>query len=162
MTINDIPEDLLLDCCALVKANSIVGCKRNSVYVIYTYWKNLKKTADMVDGQVSYHRPQNVRRCEVEKHNSIVNQLKKTKEERHPNLYEEQQAYMRKVRETAKERHRAEEKEKKRMAEEARKKREAHEKIFSVENIKIADDYDDEDDDESEGEVEGGDFDAFF
>src|SRR5210317_416178 len=52
MTMDDIPEDCLTDCCSLVKANSIQGCKKSSVYIVYTRWKNLKKTSSMVDGQV--------------------------------------------------------------------------------------------------------------
>lgn len=72
MTLDDISDDLLLDCASLVKANSIQGCKKSSVYVVYTRWKNLKKTGDMVDGQVGFHRPNNVRRIEVEKNGPIV------------------------------------------------------------------------------------------
>ena len=45
----------------------------------------------MVGGQVGYHRPENVRRVKVDKNNSIVNQLNKTKQERHPDLAKEQQ-----------------------------------------------------------------------
>ena len=48
----DIPQDTLEDCAQLVKANSIVGSKRNTVYVVYTPWSNLKKTASMDVGQV--------------------------------------------------------------------------------------------------------------
>jgi hypothetical protein len=71
-----------MEMASLVKANSIEGCKRNHVAVVYTRWKNLKKIADMVDGAVSYHRPENVRRIPVvEKNNSIVRQLEKTKRE---------------------------------------------------------------------------------
>ena len=51
MTLDDISEELLLECSSLVKANSIEGCKKSSVYIVYTRWKNLKKTNDMVDGQ---------------------------------------------------------------------------------------------------------------
>jgi hypothetical protein len=51
----------------------------------------------MVEGQVSYHRPENVRRCKVEKNNPIVKEIEKTREERHPDLYEEQQARLRKI-----------------------------------------------------------------
>ena len=79
MTLDDIPESIITDCAALVKANSIQGCKRSDVYVIFTRWKNLKKTANMVEGQVGYHRPQNVRRIKVEKHNDRVKRLNKTK-----------------------------------------------------------------------------------
>ena len=90
--LDDIPDDVLLDCAALVKANSIAGCKKSSVYVVYTRWKNLKKTSSMVDGQVGFHRPENVRRMSVEKNNPIVRQIEKTKEERYADLYAEQQS----------------------------------------------------------------------
>merc|ERR1712071_482435 len=88
---------VLNECCTLVKANSIEGCKKSSVYVIYTRWKNLKKTSDMVDGQVGFHRPNNVRRVSVEKNNPIVNALNKTKVELHPDLRAEQQARLRQI-----------------------------------------------------------------
>jgi NFACT protein RNA binding domain len=97
MTLDDISEDLLTDCAALVKANSIQGCKLSSVYVVYTRWKNLKKTNDMVDGQVGFHRPDNVRRISVEKHNSMVRQIEKTKVERYPDLFQEQQDRLREM-----------------------------------------------------------------
>ena len=97
MTLDDLSDDLLTDCAALVKANSIQGCKKNNVYVVYTRWKNLKKTNDMVDGQVGFHRPENVRRVNVEKHNSIVRQMEKTKEERFPDLALEQQEREREI-----------------------------------------------------------------
>ena len=101
MTLDDLTTinngDLLTDCAALVKANSIQGCKKNNVYVVYTRWKNLKKTNDMVDGQVSFHRPENVRRINVEKHNSIVRQIEKTKQERFPDLALEQQQREREI-----------------------------------------------------------------
>ena len=53
-TIEDISEELLTDCAQLVKQNSIEGCK-HAVSVVYTPWSNLKKTADMAPGQVSFH-----------------------------------------------------------------------------------------------------------
>ena len=95
MNLDDISEELLTDCAALVKANSIQGCKLSSVYVVYTRWKNLKKTNEMVDGQVGFHRPANVRRLRVEKHNGIVRQIDKSKEEKFPDLYQEQQDRLR-------------------------------------------------------------------
>ena len=120
MTMDDVPEDLIIDCAALVKANSIQGCKvsrlrRNSmsftrnyahsislhniqkseVYVVYTRWKNLKKTSNMVEGQVGYHRPENVRRIKDEKHPERVKQLNETKLDRSDmtsdDLYQAQQ-----------------------------------------------------------------------
>ena len=51
-TLDDIPEDVLEECCQLVKQNSIQGCKENNIDIVYTKWGNLKKTSDMVVGQV--------------------------------------------------------------------------------------------------------------
>ena len=79
--------------------------QKNSVYIVYTRWKNLKKTASMVDGQVGYHRPENVRRMEVEKNNSIVRQIEKTKVEEHPDLYAQQQARQREIQQEKKAQH---------------------------------------------------------
>jgi len=80
-TLDDITDELVVECTSLVKANSIAGCKKSSVYVIYTRWKNLKKTSDMVEGQVSYFRPENVRRIETTKNKAVVNDLNRTKTE---------------------------------------------------------------------------------
>ena len=51
-----LPESLLEDCAQLVKYNSIEGNKRNNLQVVYTPWSNLKKTGDMVTGQVGFHK----------------------------------------------------------------------------------------------------------
>eukprot|EP00980_Cylindrotheca_fusiformis_P000135 scaffold24_cov128-Cylindrotheca_fusiformis.AAC.8 len=75
MSMDDISEDLLLQCASLVKANSIAGCK----------------TSGMVEGQVGYHRPENVRRMKVEKNAPIVKRLERTRKEVHPNLALEQE-----------------------------------------------------------------------
>lgn len=83
MSIESIPEKLLIDCCQLVKANSIEGCKLNNVQIVYTPWANLKKTNGMDTGQVGFVRDKLVKRCVVEKKlNEIVNRLNKTKEEK--------------------------------------------------------------------------------
>ena len=137
MTLDDISDDLLTDCASLVKANSIQGCKLSSVYVVYTRWKNLKKTADMVDGQVGFHRPENVRRISVEKNSSIVRQIDKTKDERFPDLFQEQQDRLRAIqlekREQLKQQHRAKEQAKK----EAIRQKEArsYDKIMIADNM---------------------------
>lgn len=93
-----IPEKVLIDCCQLVKANSIEGNKKNNLTIIYTPAANLKKTGDMAVGQVSFHKDKLVRRFHVEtRQNEIVNRLNKTKgrsyvfivckrEGRHPNF----------------------------------------------------------------------------
>ena len=103
MSLDDISEELLTDCAALVKANSIQGCKLSNVHVVYTRWKNLKKTNEMVDGQVGFHRPENVRRVRVDKHNSIVRQIEKSKVEKFPDLYQEQQDRLREIQQLKKE-----------------------------------------------------------
>mmetsp|Transcript_131254 Transcript_131254/g.379691 ORF Transcript_131254/g.379691 Transcript_131254/m.379691 type:complete len:215 (-) Transcript_131254:263-907(-) len=137
MTMDDISEDLLLDCSALVKANSIAGCKKAEVYVVYTRWKNLKKTASMVDGQVGFHRPENVRRCKVEKNNPIVKQIEKTKEERHPDLYAEQQARLRKIQQQKKEHFKQLQKEKqiKKLEAEREKEMRSYDRLFVADNM---------------------------
>lgn len=137
MTLDDITEDLLLDCSALVKANSIAGCKKAEVYVVYTRWKNLKKTADMVDGQVGFHRPENVRRTKVEKNNPIVRQIEKSKEERHPDLYEEQQARLREIQQQKKEHFKKLQKEKqmKKLEHEQEKQARSYDRLFTPENM---------------------------
>jgi uncharacterized membrane protein YkoI len=45
----------------------------------------------MVEGAVSYHRPDNVRRFEVHKNSAVVKVLEKTRQERFPDLHKEQQ-----------------------------------------------------------------------
>ncbi|KAL3803626.1 hypothetical protein ACHAW5_006388 [Stephanodiscus triporus] len=128
MTMDDIPEDCLVDCCSLVKANSIRGCKMASVYVVYTRWQNLKKTSDMVEGQVGYHRPQNVRRVRVDKNGAIVRQLEKTRREAYPDLAREQTERLDEIREQKKAHGRAAEKA--RRMEELEKAREREEMSY--------------------------------
>lgn len=75
-----IPDKVLLDCCQLVKANSIEGNKKNNISIIYTPAANLKKTGDMAIGQVSFHKDKLVRRFHVaERQNEVVNRMNKTK-----------------------------------------------------------------------------------
>mmetsp|Transcript_30531 Transcript_30531/g.37279 ORF Transcript_30531/g.37279 Transcript_30531/m.37279 type:complete len:215 (-) Transcript_30531:172-816(-) len=137
MTLDDIPPEAVLDCATLVKANSIVGCKKKSVYVIYTRWKNLKKTSDMVDGQVGFHRPENIRRLQVEKDNAIVNALNKTKVEKHPDLAAEQQQRLQQIQAEKKAKRRAEDKQKR--IEDAEKRRlqeeSSYDRIMTSDNM---------------------------
>mmetsp|Transcript_630 Transcript_630/g.1089 ORF Transcript_630/g.1089 Transcript_630/m.1089 type:complete len:215 (+) Transcript_630:239-883(+) len=138
MTMDDIDEDCLLDCCSLVKANSIAGCKKSSVYIVYTRWKNLKKTSSMVDGQVGYHRPENVRRVKTEKNNIIVRQLEKTKKELYPDLAKEQERRLKEIQVQKKAHRRADEKAKRLVAlERAREKEErSYDRIMGEEKMK--------------------------
>ncbi|TPX42486.1 hypothetical protein SeMB42_g01462 [Synchytrium endobioticum] len=83
----DIPEALLQDLAQLTKANSIEGNKKDNVTIIYTPWPNLKKTAGMETGQVSFHRDKLVKRIHVPTRvNAIINRLNKTKIEKEPDL----------------------------------------------------------------------------
>jgi len=83
MSWDAIPDNLLVDCAQLVKANSIEGNKKDNITVIYTPADNLKKTGDMAVGQVSFHNDKRVKRVYVPKReNVIVNRLNKTKVER--------------------------------------------------------------------------------
>ncbi|GFY38988.1 coiled-coil domain-containing protein 25 [Trichonephila inaurata madagascariensis] len=91
-TIDDISPELLQDCAQLVKANSIQGSKKNNIQVVYTEWSNLKKTNDMVVGQVAFHNSKKVRTIKVEKKlNDVLNRLNKTKVERFPCLQSERE-----------------------------------------------------------------------
>jgi len=89
--LDHIPE-LLEDCCQLVKANSIEGCKKTEVDVVYTEWENLRKGPGMADGQVGFHDQKKVIKVrKVPKLKDIVKRLDKTRTEAHPDLQKERQ-----------------------------------------------------------------------
>ena len=105
--LEDVSEATIMECAQLVKANSIEGCKKGEVAVIYTRWRNLHKTAGMEIGQIGFHDRSKVKRLKVVKDSSVVNRINKTKEERHPNLAELQLARAAEFRAAAKEERRA-------------------------------------------------------
>ena len=76
----------------------------------------------MVDGQVGFHRPENVRRCKIAKNNTIVRQIEKSKQELHPDLAQEQQARLKEIQRQKKAQHILDQKKKK--MEELERKRE--------------------------------------
>lgn len=84
--LEDVSDNTINECAQLVKANSIEGCKKKEVYVVYTRWRNLKKTNDMEIGAIGYHDKSKVRRIKVEKNKEIINIINKTKIEHFPNL----------------------------------------------------------------------------
>ncbi|KAF3907232.1 hypothetical protein ABW20_dc0103073 [Dactylellina cionopaga] len=95
----DIPEDLLIDCAQLTKANSIEGNKKDNVPVVYTPWSNLKKDGSMAVGQVGFKDPKKVKRVMVvQRQNPIVNRLNKTKKEENPDLYQQKEEHLREIR----------------------------------------------------------------
>ena len=78
--IKDIPEKVMQDMCLLVKHKSIEGVKKAEVDVVYTMWSNLKKTNEMVAGQVGFHN---------EKERALRKHVKKNKpEEKWANEFE--------------------------------------------------------------------------
>lgn len=88
--LDDITPTCLEECAQLVKENSIEGSKKKSVAVVYTKWRNLKKTPSMEVGQVGFNHPDRVRRYEVlEKNRDTLKALNKTKVEEYPDLEEE-------------------------------------------------------------------------
>jgi len=97
----------------------------------------LKKTADMVDGQVGFHRPENVRRIQVEKNNPIVKQIEKTKEESYPDLAKEQQDRELEIQRQKKEHYKQlrKEKEEQRIEVEREKELRSYDRIMNPENM---------------------------
>jgi len=83
MPIDEIPSEIVKECAALTKANSIEGCKLSSVPIVYTMWRNLRKDDSMKTGQVGFYSNSAVRRMTVEKEREMVNRLNKTKQEEH-------------------------------------------------------------------------------
>jgi hypothetical protein len=80
MTIETIPDGLMMDICQLCKQNSIKGCKLNNLKIVYTLASNLKKERGMVEGQVGFHKEKDRRFFTVPtKQNEIINRLNKTK-----------------------------------------------------------------------------------
>jgi hypothetical protein len=90
--LEDVSSDTMEECAQLVKANSIEGCKLKEVTVIYTRWRNLHKTSNMEVGAIGFHDRSKVKSMRVEKNNAIVNRLNKTRDERFPNLAEQQES----------------------------------------------------------------------
>ncbi|KAH8601024.1 hypothetical protein B0O99DRAFT_610113 [Bisporella sp. PMI_857] len=94
-----IPEELLVDCAQLTKANSIEGNKKDNITVIYTPWSNLKKDGSMAVGQVSFKDQRKVKKIIVaQRENPIVNRLNKTKVEKFPDLQMEKEEKLKAVR----------------------------------------------------------------
>ena len=102
-TVDTIPEDILAECCQLVKQNSIQGCKLNNVPIVYTPWSNLLKKGSMDVGQVGFHDNKLVKKTKVDrKLNAIVNRLAKTKREDNPNFRALKENYEREMKDKEK------------------------------------------------------------
>ncbi|OJJ02493.1 hypothetical protein ASPVEDRAFT_193278 [Aspergillus versicolor CBS 583.65] len=144
---DSIPEDLLVDCAQLTKANSIEGNKKDNITVIYTPWSNLMKDGSMAAGQVSFHNHKLVKKVFVaERENPIVNRLNKTKVEKFPDLRAEKEEYAkvqrheeRKVREEKKNKEKQEKKEREQLK---WQKEHAYDDMFSEENLEASNNQD--------------------
>lgn len=133
--LEDINPNIIMECAQLVKANSIEGCKLKDVDVVYTRWRNLQKLASMEVGQIGFHDRTKIKTIRVTKDNSVVNRINKTREERFPDLAEEQEARAREFRAEAKQ----EKRHKEASEREARRKREEEAKLRSFEGMMSAD-----------------------
>lgn len=91
-TFESVPEEVVEECASLVKHNSIKGCKLSECKIVYTPWENLKKTSDMVVGQIGYHNTKRVKYTTVKKNHDVVKKIEKTRsEDLQPNLFDERQ-----------------------------------------------------------------------
>lgn len=91
----------------------------------------------MVAGAVSYHRPDNVRRISVEKNNPIVKALERTKEERYPDLAQEQQDRLNEIirQNKAAAKQQAKEEQMARLEREREKEARSYDRIMKTENM---------------------------
>lgn len=86
-SIEEINPEAIAEMCQLVKNNSIEGSKASKVDVIYTEFANLKKTASMDTGTVTFHDQKVVVKVKhVERDRDIVKRIEKTRSESHPDL----------------------------------------------------------------------------
>ena len=90
----ELPEKAVLECAQLTKENSIEGCKKKGVTIIYTWASNLLKEDDMDVGAVTFKNRALVQNLHVEKKNDVLKRISKTKQEAHPNLEKEYTDYM--------------------------------------------------------------------
>ena len=82
----------------MTKENSIEGCKKKGVTVIYTWASNLLKTEDMEVGAVSFKNHDLVVNMHVEKKRPMLKRIMETKVEKEPDLRKEYEEYMKKWR----------------------------------------------------------------
>jgi hypothetical protein len=98
VTIDTIPQNILVECCQLVKDNSKDGRKKDKVSVCYTPWENLLKRAGMEIGEVSFKDEKNVRVIHnITKDGDLLKALKKTQEEKNIDLEAEKLAFQKEL-----------------------------------------------------------------
>jgi len=145
-----IPEEVVIDCAQLTKANSIEGNKKDNVTVIYTPWSNLKKDGSMAIGQVGFKDPRKVKRILVpQRENTIVNRLNKTKVEKFPDLQMEREEKLKVLRKKEQAAKLERKKEEARIAQERKEKKwqkdHAYDELFQKQDPEEANNQDRED-----------------
>ena len=94
-TIDTIPKETLEECLQLVKENSIEGCKKERVSIVYTPWENLLKKSSMEVGQVGFKNEKEVMKAhKISKVKDVLKRIDKTMVVREVDLEAEREAYM--------------------------------------------------------------------
>ena len=84
--LDNLPLQSMEECMQLTKANSIEGCKRGEVQIIFTPATNLLKTPDMDIGQVDFKDRSLTRLRTIQTNRSMIKALAKQRAESYPNL----------------------------------------------------------------------------
>lgn len=94
VSIDDIPKDVLGECCQIVKDNSKDGRKKDKVSVCYTPWENLLKKSHMEIGEIGFKNEGNVKVVHgIIKDNDILKKINKTMETKEVDLEKEKESY---------------------------------------------------------------------
>lgn len=86
---------------------------------------------------MGFHRPENVRRTNVEKNNPIVKAIEKTREERHPDLSQVQQDRLNEIQREKKALYKkmAKEKQEQKLKDQQEKEARSYDRIMKAENM---------------------------
>jgi hypothetical protein len=116
ITINNIPSNILEECCQIVRDGSKEGRKQESVKICYTKWENLRKGKNMEIGEIGFKNDKEIYYINnVKKNKELLNKLKKTWIEKQIDYEKEKEMYL------------LEEKNKRKKEEEIAKKKELEE-----------------------------------
>ncbi|CCH59691.1 hypothetical protein TBLA_0B08755 [Henningerozyma blattae CBS 6284] len=79
-SINDVPQEILLDCLQICKSSSIQGNKLPTCNIIITPWTNLRKSGYMKPGEVSFKSTRFLTKKQCfQRDNKLLNRLEKTR-----------------------------------------------------------------------------------
>jgi len=84
--LDNLPLQAMEECMQLTKANSIEGCKRAEVQIIFTPATNLLKTPDMDIGQVDFKDRSLTRLRTIQTDRAMIKALARQRTESYPNL----------------------------------------------------------------------------